>query len=171
MTTNYRLSLADDGNARITIEHRYFGMAYADKNRFFSELPPEETNRYYQETVSKVAQGARAVGGLVTKFDSYPGVERFTVDLAHYAIADGRFLYFNPPFEPRLIQAESDTRILPLFVPQDSSEDIRVQIVLPPGFRAWRYPPRTETSGSPTAQAQPGSLRRVATAVTPSPIG
>jgi hypothetical protein len=144
VTTDYRLSLADDGDTKITIEHRYFGMAYADKNRFFSELPPEETNRYYQEAISKVAQGARAAGGLVTKFDTYPGVERFTVDVVRYAIADGRFLYFNLPFKPHLIQTETDRRILPLFVPQDSREDIRVQIALPPGFRRMSISPKDE---------------------------
>jgi len=132
--TLYTLTLADDGQAQIGVTRRYFGSAYNRKNRYFSELPPEERRRYYQEVVSSVAQGARPAGDLVTKFEGYPGLEEFHVTVDHYAVVDGNYFYFDLPFTPSLFPAGADARVLPLFIAQGSQSRITTEITLPAGF-------------------------------------
>ena len=133
--TLYTLALANDGQAQIGVTRRYFGTGFNGKNRYFSELPPEERRRYYQEVVSSVAQGARPAGELITKFDSYPGIEEFHVTVDHYAVADGKYLYFDLPFTLSLFPAGTDTRELPLFIAYASRSRVCTEITLPPEFR------------------------------------
>ncbi|MES1180735.1 MAG: hypothetical protein ABUL66_02610, partial [Verrucomicrobiota bacterium] len=133
--TFYSLTLGDDGKARVGIRRQYYGAAYNAKNRFFSELPPEEKNRYFQEIVSSVAQGARPVGGLTTKFDGYPGTEEFTVEIDHYCVVDGKNFYFDLPFTPSMFAAGADQRALPLFLPGLSDNTVRAEIQLPSAFQ------------------------------------
>jgi hypothetical protein len=147
--TFYSLTLGDDGKARVGIRRQYFGPAYNAKNRFFSELPPEEKNRYFQEIVSDVAQGARPVGGLTTKFDTYPGVEEFTVEIDHYCVVDGKNFYFDLPFTPALFAAGADQRALPLFLPGLSDNTVRADIQLPSAFPQLVIAPGAENLNLP----------------------
>lgn len=133
--TAYSITLSNDGKARIAIRNQYSGLNYAAKKKFFAELPPEEKNRYFQQIVAEVSQGAKPVGGLVTKFDAYPGVEEFTVELDHFAVVDGKNLYFNLPFTPGLLGPGADQRMLPLFVAGSADNAVRADIQLPPGFQ------------------------------------
>lgn len=132
--TSYSLTVSDSGQTQIKIQHRFFGSHFGGKHRFFAELPPEERRRYYQEIVSGVAQGARPVGDLVTRFDTYPGLEEFTVDIEHYAVVDGRYVYFDLPFTPAMLPSGADDRVLPLFIGQQSQRSIQTEIQLPPSF-------------------------------------
>jgi hypothetical protein len=100
--TVYTLSISDSGKTRIGVTRHYYGDYYGGKNRYFSELPPEERRRYFQEIVSGVAQGARPIGDLKTDFSAYPGLEQFTVDVDNYSVVDGKYLYFDLPFTPSL---------------------------------------------------------------------
>jgi hypothetical protein len=147
--TVYTMSLDDTGRTRLGVTRRYFGTHYNRKNRFFSELPPEEKSRYYQEMVSGISQGARPVGGLETKFDIYPGIEQFTMEINNYAVADGKYLYFDLPFSPSLFPGGTDHRTLPLFVGGRSDSTIRTEINLPPGFHHMVMSPKVQTLDSP----------------------
>jgi hypothetical protein len=147
--TFYSLTLGNDGTARVGIRRQYYGLAYNTKNRFFSELPPEEKNRYFQEIVSSVAQAARPVGGLVTKFDTYPGIEEFTVEIDHYSVVDGKNLYFDLPFSPTLFAAGADQRALPLFLPGQSQNSVHADIQLPPAFQQLVIAPVAENLNLP----------------------
>ena len=147
--TLYTLSLEDDGKTRLDVTRHYYGSVFSQRNRYFSELPPEEKKRYYQEMVSGIAQGARPVGDLRTSFDTYPGVEQFTVEINNYAVADGKYLYFDLPFTPSLIPAGADTRALPLFVQREHQQSIRTEIELPSGFRRLDLAPKEQTLEAP----------------------
>jgi transglutaminase-like putative cysteine protease len=142
--TSYAIALDRAGGAQITVTRCYFGSEYNGKHRYFAELPPEERRRYYQELVSDVAQGARPVGDLTTKFDAYPGVEKYTVAVDHYAVVDGKYLYFDLPFAPSLFPIGSDSRALPLFIDSASRNRIEAQVTLPPEFRHLIIAPRNE---------------------------
>ncbi len=142
--TTYAVSLANNGKARITIANNYYGMNFNEKNQFFSELPPEERNRYYQKLVSGVAQGARPVGDLHTSFDSYPGKEEFTVDIDNFAVVDGKYFYFDAPSVPGLLPAGPDQRTLPLYLSQAVDGSVRTEITLPPAFRHLAIEPRSK---------------------------
>jgi len=142
--TTYALTLSDDGKARITIGNDYYGTSFNEKHQFFSELPPEERNRYYQKVVSAVAQGARPVGDLQTRFDAYPGHEEFTVDIDNYAVVDGKYFYFDAPSVPGLLPAGPDQRTLPLYLPEAGDGRIRTEITLPPSFHHLAIEPRSK---------------------------
>jgi transglutaminase-like putative cysteine protease len=154
--TAYTLSVADDGKAQIGVARHYYGANYNQKNRYFSELPPEERKRYYQEVVSHMAQGARPVSDLTTKFDTYPGVEKFTVEIDNYSVVDGKYLYFDLPFTPSLFPPGADHRVLPLFISRGNESTIRTEIQLPPGFRRIVIAPN---SGKLDAPAGSGRAR------------
>ncbi|MGA3006347.1 MAG: DUF3857 domain-containing protein [Opitutaceae bacterium] len=144
IVTDYTLTIADNGNARLGVRQQYYGMNYGDNNRRFSEMRPEERARYFQELVSSVAQGAQPVGRLTTNFVAYPGIEEYTVDVDRYGIAAGKYFYFDLPPAPRLFAAETDRRTLPLFLTEDDDDIVRTKIVLPKGFgRVVIAPPPT----------------------------
>ena len=158
--TIYTLALANDGQAQIGVTRRYFGSEFNGKNRYFSELPPEERRRYYQQVVSGVTQGARPAGDLVTKFDAYPGVEQFSVTVDHYAVVDGKFLYFDLPFTPSLLPVGADTRELPLFIAHGRQSRVSTEITLPPEFGRLVIAPTDKK-----LQAAGGGTARVTTAL------
>jgi hypothetical protein len=152
--TVYTLSLADSGKTRLGISRRFYGTSFNGRNRYFSELPPEERRRYFQEVVTGVAQGARPVGELTTKFDCYPGVEEFTVDIDKYCVADGKYFYFDLPFAPSLFPSGADQRTLPLFISHQGDESVRTEINLPPGFHQVAVAPRTQNLEVPGGGGQ-----------------
>ncbi len=131
----YHLSLGDDGQARVQITRSYYGGEYGARHRYFAELPPEERKRYFQEAVSAVAQGARPVGDLVTRFDTYPGQEEFTVAIDNYTVVDGKNMYFNLPFVPGMYAPGADQRTLPLFINSAMDNTIHTEIELAPKFQ------------------------------------
>ncbi len=147
--TDYSLAPDDTGRTRVSVTRRYYGADFNEKNRYFSELPPEERDRYFQETVSSLAQGAKAVGGLTTRFDTYPGVEQFTADVDNYSVLDGNYFYFDLPFNPSLMPAGADRRALPLFISRSSDHSVHTEIELPPGFRHVVMAPGSEALDAP----------------------
>jgi transglutaminase-like putative cysteine protease len=147
--TDYTLAPDNTGRTRVSVTRRYYGSDYNEKNRYFSELPPEERRRYFQQSVSGLAQGARAVGDLTTRFDAYPGVEQFTADIDNYSVLDGNYFYFDLPFTPSLIGVGADRRALPLFISHGSDSTVHTEIALPPGFRHVIMAPIGETLEEP----------------------
>jgi transglutaminase-like putative cysteine protease len=152
--TFYHLSIADDGRARIGVSQSFYGVNFNGKHRYFAELPPEERRRYFQEIVSQVSQGARPVGGLTTRFDTYPGTEEFTVAVDNYAVVDGKYACFDLPFSASLFAAGADRRALPLFISQDSKEIVSAAIDLPPGFPRTVIAPKSEKLEAPGGTAR-----------------
>jgi hypothetical protein len=148
--TAYTLSFDDNGKLRMEVSKHYFGDEYNDKNRFFSELRPEERKRYYQEAISNIDQGARPVGDLTDQFNTYPGTEQFTVALDNYAVVDGNYLYFDLPFTPSLFQLPGGgQRSLPFMLSQEETTRVRAEIELPPGFRGVVIAPGSENLDAP----------------------
>ncbi len=148
--TLYTMSLADNGKLRMGITQNFYGGDYNAKNRYFSELRPEERSRYFQGLVSGVAQGAHAVGDLTTHFDTYPGTVQYTVDLDNYAVVDGNYLYFNLPFTPSLFELPGgDQRTLPFMLLNDEKMNIHTEIDLPPGYQNVVIAPKSDLLEAP----------------------
>ena len=152
--TSYQISLADNGRVQVGVTTLYFGTSFGSWNRYFTELPPEERRRYYQELVSGFSQGARPVGDLITKFDTYPGRQQYTVAVDNYAVVDGKYLYFDLPYAPSLFPVGADRRTLPLYAPEQGTETIRTEINLPPGFRRVVIAPPGEKLQAPGGTAR-----------------
>ena len=155
--TNYTLSFGNDGKLQMGVMKHYFGNEYNEKNKYFSELRPEEKKRYYQDVVSQVGQGAKPVGDLTEQFDTYPGTEKFTVALDNYAVVDGKYLYFNLPFTPSLVKLPGgDQRSLPLMLSHEGSTSVRTEIELPLGFHDVLIAPRSESLDAPAGAGRYG---------------
>jgi len=149
--TNYSLAFGANGKLLMDVQKHYFGNDFNEKSRVFAEMRPEEKKRYFQEEVSRVGQGARPVGGLTEQFDSYPGIEKFSVELDNYAVVDGKYLYFDLPFTPTLIPLPGgDHRTLPLMLPRVSTAQTRAEITLPPGFKNVLISPAGENLDAPS---------------------
>ena len=161
--TDYTLSISDNGRTQVGVTRHYYGDYYGGKNRYFSELPPEERRRYFQEIVSDVAQGARPVGDLKTQFDTYPGLEQFTVDVDNYSVVDGKYLYFDIPFTPSLFAVGADRRALPLYLTSTDRNTIRTEIELPQGFRREVIAPQSRDLDVPDG----GGTARIVSTETP----
>ena len=139
---DYTLSVGDDGKTQIGVAQHYYGGYFNRRNRYFSELPPEERKRYYQEAVSMMAQGARPVSDLTTKFDTYPGLEQYSVEIDNYAVVDGNYLYFDLPFTPSL------------YCSQRSESTVRTEIELPPDFHRIVMSPNSEKLNAPAGSGK-----------------
>ncbi len=131
----YRLTLTEQGDARIAVTRKNYGDLFAGRHKMFAEMPPEERNRYYQELVAEVAQAAVADSNLVTDFNSYPGVESFSVRVPRYAVRDSDFLYFELPGSlGHLFNLRSDSHENPFYRDVDYSLRISTIVELPAGF-------------------------------------
>jgi transglutaminase-like putative cysteine protease len=150
MDHEVRLVLNEQGDARITMTRRNHGQWFGARRKLFTEMPPEERSRFYQEMVGGISQAAVADSDLVTDFDSYPGVESFSVRAEKYAVRDGNFLYFELPRSLRsLLGLRSDVHENPFYLDNDLSLRISTVVELPAGFsqvvlapdqRDWRLP-------------------------------
>jgi transglutaminase-like putative cysteine protease len=146
----YRLTLTQEGKARIAVTRKSYGDWFASRHKMFDEMPPEERNRFYQEMVAEISQAAVADSNLVTNFDSYPGVESYSVQVEKYAVRDGDFLYFELPRSlGHLFGLRSDTHENPYYQGGDQSLRITTIVELPQGFsnvvlapgrKEWRLP-------------------------------
>ena len=163
--TLYTLSVADDGKLKMGVTQRYYGEEYNKRNHYFSELLPEDRKRYFQELISHIAQGALPVGDLSTHFETYPGVEQFSVELDNYAVVDGKYLYFDLPSTPELFKLPmgGDRRSLPLMLSQHGTTTIRTEIELPPTFRNVVMSPKSQNLDAPSG----GGKVRVQASSTP----
>jgi hypothetical protein len=115
----------------LTVATSSYGQLYNAKKRYFSELTPEDRQRYFQGLVAAVAQGARPVGELSTSFEGYPGVVKYTVEVDDFAVVDGDYLYFNLPYAPALFRLNSDSRTLPYFISGRTLDEARISITVP----------------------------------------
>jgi transglutaminase-like putative cysteine protease len=154
--TTYAIRLEADGSAEVTVSEVSRGGPFGGGNRKFSEMPPEERRRYFEETVSGLSQNALAVGDLVTDFAAYPGTERFTARVTNLAIRDGDFLYLSLPATlNNLLGLRADQRTNPIYWGGPRRFRIVTDITLPPEF--------TETVLAPaeffwSAPAEAGSV-------------
>jgi hypothetical protein len=148
--SEYRLTLTEQGDARIAVTRKNYGDSFAAQRQMFTELPPEERNRYYQELVAEISQAAIADSNLVTDFNSYPGVESFSVRAQKYGVRDGDFLYFELPRSlGHFFSLRSDTHENPFYQSRDFSFRVSTVVELPRDFgtvvlapepKEWRLP-------------------------------
>ena len=133
--TSCSLVLGNDGKLTMEVINRFYGGEYNAKKKLFAEQRPEDRKQYFEQLISGMGQGTRAKGDLSTQFETYPGTERFTLEVDHFAVVDGNHFYFALPFTPTLFQLPGDDqRTLPFEIAQQSSSLTSAEITLPPGF-------------------------------------
>ena len=134
--TDYTLSIRENGQTRVGVTRRYYGDYYAGKNRYFSELPPEERRRYYQEIVSRRGAG-RAAGGRFENAISTPipawSNSRWTSTTTAWWMAN-IFTSICPSRPACSRRARTSARCRSLFNRTDRNI-VRTEIELPQQFR------------------------------------
>jgi len=131
----YRLALTEQGDVRLVVTQSSYGNSFAERYKFFAEMRPEERDRYQQGLMAEISQAAVADGSLVTDFDSYPGVESFTLQAEKYAVRDGEFLYFEVPLSvTSLFDLPSGKRENPFYQARNLHSRISAIIELPREF-------------------------------------
>ncbi len=123
----YSLKLIADGSTLISATKFYHGNGFESNNRLFSEISPEERKRYFQKTVSELAQSAIPITKFSSDFKTYPGKVHYAVKIPDYVVKDGKYIYFKLPFDylKHLIRTGVEKRINPYF--QNNYERIRIK--------------------------------------------
>ncbi|MBN2450364.1 MAG: transglutaminase domain-containing protein, partial [Lentisphaeria bacterium] len=165
------MRLDADGSAVVERTVFSFGDHFAQENRRFSEMPPEERRRYFQQALAGLAQAAEPVEELETDFRSHPGRERLHAAIPHFAVRDGDYLYFSLVATlGNLLGLRADERISPLYRPGPTRLRITTHIRLPreypealllPGPLFWNAPANGGTVWIGVRQDEDGSIRLV----------
>ncbi|HDP26511.1 MAG TPA: DUF3857 domain-containing protein [Deltaproteobacteria bacterium] len=131
---HYTLHLSASGDVMLTKQRRFFGMEYARFHKTISEKTPQERDRHFQELVFSLAKDAEPEGNYFTDYDSYPGVEEYTVRIASFAPRQDQYLSLELPGLKQVIRgAEADTRNNPLVRERALRERVMVEVSFPQG--------------------------------------
>ncbi|MFC1672251.1 DUF3857 domain-containing protein, partial [Planctomycetota bacterium] len=145
--TEYTLTMKANGDGNITKTRRIYGTSFQSFHRRYAEMPPEERRRHFQEMVVGISQAATAEGELVTRYDTYPAIEEFSVNIDRYAVLDGDYCYFTLPDSfAGLLSLRSDTRANPLYWGSPSDTTLKLTINLPRGYTLCLPPPSEEVT-------------------------
>ncbi len=133
--TEYAITMKPDTDGAVRRTRNVYGTSFQSFHRRYVEMPPEERRRHFQEMVAGISQAAKADGELVTKYDDYPAVEEFAVDIDKYAVLDGDHYYFTLPDSfAGLLSLRSDTRANPVYWGSPSDTALKLTINLPRGY-------------------------------------
>ena len=131
----FSIQLSETGDAAIAKTKRFYGNAFGAFHRKFAEMPPEERSRYHQEAVAGISLAAEADGDLVTRYDTYPGIENLSVKVEKFAVRDDEYLYLRLPYTlANLLGLRSDTRDNPYYWSAPRRLTVRTHIRMPDGF-------------------------------------
>ena len=135
--TKYQINLKDNTSCILDIIKEYYGNAYGIFNKKFQELRPEERNRYYQAAVSSVSQSAKPLTDLKTDFTTYPGIEKFTVEVDNFSIISDNFYYFKTPISYRnIFTLGKEKRFYPYYQSNFINSLFNINIIFPPKFNS-----------------------------------
>lgn len=141
----YEIRLKDDESARIRRTASFYGNAFNAFNKKFAEMLPENLSRYYQEEIAAISQSAKPIGGLKTELSTYPGEERFTVDVENFFVPDGKLMYFKLPFNPiqNILKLSADTRKYPYFIPSANRIKLKYLVTVPAKYSTAKILPKS----------------------------
>lgn len=137
--TSLRLNIdvSPEGDITLKTKKELYGMDYASFHKLFSEMPPEERDRHFQEKISSISQAAVAVGEYVTDYGRYPAIEEFSVRISPYATRQDDYLYLALPGLATSIRgAGSDFRESPLYMSWKTNMDITIDVIMPDGVES-----------------------------------
>ncbi len=154
--TDYTLSVTDSGKTRIGVTQHYYG---AELQRQEPIISPSCRRRKGGAIIRKSfptwPRARGPVGDLITQFDTYPGLEQFTVDIDNYSVVDGKYLYFDLPFTPSLFPVSADQRALPIvYLAGTAKTPFAPRSNCRPVSGMWSSPPRATRSMARRAAAK-----------------
>ncbi len=130
--TRFRITVDPDGDAEVKVRTLYFGRAYANQNRKYAMMSPQEAQHAFEKTVTDLSQAAQSISELQTAFDVYPGIKSYKVHWPGFAVKQNGVVYFRVPASLRnLFQFGADTRTNPLYRARAERKTVDVRIKLP----------------------------------------
>ena len=128
----YHIQLFENGDALIKKKTLYYGNAFAEFHKQFSEMPPEKRRRYIQEQINDLSRGAKLDGKYIIDDNTYPGIEEFSVRVDDYATRQDNFLYLQLPGLVRHVaDVGRDQRQNPLYRNYFNHETVNIEVRLP----------------------------------------
>lgn len=126
------IKIDEKGDAMVTREVKYYGNAYAAFNQQFSEITPEDKNRYFQEACAQFSQSATPTEELFVDYKNYPGIQRISVKIKTFATIDGSNMYFYTSNPLRLFGGNPpDKRETPYYIGGKSRSRTMKTITVP----------------------------------------
>ncbi len=134
--SEYQISLNDNASCIFNITKLYYGNAFGVFNKKFEELRPEERDRYFQTLVSSVSQAAKPLTDLETDFSSYPGSEKFTLQVDNFSTISDIFYYFRTPVMFRnIFNLGKEKRFYPYYQPELMNSIYNINITFPSEYK------------------------------------
>lgn len=134
---HFGMTIASNGDARITVKADYYGMEYAGFHRQMAEQTPEERRRFAQETMAMLSQAAKLDGEFQVDTTNYPATLTFSATVPRFAVRNGRFLQFALPQVPGVrLPGQVAERHNPLYLGERSEVNVTYDVELPGGHVA-----------------------------------
>ncbi len=147
---NYRIKLDNNGAADLVITKKYYGNYFGAYNKKFSELRPEQRDRYYQSAVAGVSQSAEPLSKLTTNFTNYPGIENFSVRVTDFSIINNNYNYFKTPlYLNNIFNLGKDKRFYPYYQNRRTNLLYDIKVKFPQDFKKEVITPRKEKISLP----------------------
>ncbi len=132
-----RMELGKQGDVVLKKTRTLYGQDFASFNKRFREMPPEERSRHHQELVSAISKQAVAQGEYRTDYQSYPGIEEFSLSAQAYATRQGTYLYLDlPGLVGSLEGVNTEMRKNPIFRSSYHKGEISLEVLLPAGVES-----------------------------------
>jgi len=138
----YSIRLFENGDAVIIKTRKVFGMDFANFRKQFTEMPPEKRLRHHQTLVTSVSRAAIATGKYITDYDSYPGIEEFSVAVKKFATPQGKYLYLKlPGLISHIAGVTRPKRENPMYRDWFSRQHVFVEVILPDSLESFQAIP------------------------------
>ena len=148
--SKYDITINEDASANIKVSSYDFGLSFEMDNRKYSEMPPEQKNRYYQEMVAELSQSALASSELKSDFSVYPGLVSYAVNIDRFAVIDGEYMYITlPEALGRIFGLKSDKRETPYYNPSFLNYTAQMDIELPQSYKSILLCPESQVKEIP----------------------
>ena len=150
-----RIVLENEQNATIEYEGEYFGSMFEVKNKYYSEIRPEEKSRYYQELITQLSQSAESLSELETDFSNYPGKINYKVKAENYSVRDGKYMYvLLPGVIENLITLRSDERETPYYHEADLKINYEIAVEMPSEYSKIILKPDDQVKEFPSGESR-----------------
>ncbi len=147
---SYDIKVTEKGSAIIKKIRNIYGTSFEGFHRYYAEITPENRRRHFLEMVSGISRSAKAESKLVTKYDTYPAVEEFSVSIDNFAVRDGEYLYFILPGGGlSLPGVRADKRENPVFWNFENDYSYTAKITLPEKFTSVELSPKNFNWSAP----------------------
>jgi len=134
--SNYNIVLNDDGSADYTVSFLNYGDNFAQSNKKFSQLTPENRRIYFENIYSEISLSATPVGNPITNYDLYPGKTEYFLKIDSYY---DRYLEYNSIILPvnffNVLPVATKSRNFPYYQKSILEFETNVTLKVPDGYK------------------------------------